>query len=79
MALVLLAQMVNSEIKNTVCSVPSLCKSNQDKIKCCLTVKTELLLCDLLLNFSHPVQADVSREDEEKSQEQFKNKNYHFC
>nr|XP_020636149.1 putative uncharacterized protein C5orf58 homolog [Pogona vitticeps] len=37
-----------------------------------LIVKTELLLCDLILNLNHPVQADVSRETEEKDQEELK-------
>nr|XP_032659573.1 LOW QUALITY PROTEIN: putative uncharacterized protein C5orf58 homolog [Chelonoidis abingdonii] len=31
-----------------------------------LNVKSQLLLCDLTLNFSHPVKTTVSREVEEK-------------
>ncbi|XP_053153987.1 putative uncharacterized protein C5orf58 homolog [Hemicordylus capensis] len=43
---------------------------NMDKMSCELNkliVKSQLLLCDLTLNFSHPVQSDVSKEAEEKN------------
>ncbi|XP_042308820.1 putative uncharacterized protein C5orf58 homolog [Sceloporus undulatus] len=38
-----------------------------------LIVKSQMLLCDLILTFSQPVQ-DVSRETEEKNQEDLKMK-----
>lgn len=33
----------------------------------CLSVESQLLLCDLILNFNHPMQAKDLREAEEKT------------
>ncbi|CAI5766441.1 Hypothetical predicted protein [Podarcis lilfordi] len=38
-----------------------------------LMVKTQLLLCDLILNFSHPALTDVSTEADEKKREESTN------
>ncbi|CAI5766440.1 Hypothetical predicted protein [Podarcis lilfordi] len=41
-----------------------------------LMVKTQLLLCDLILNFSHPALTDVSTEADEKKREESTNLPY---
>ncbi|KAJ7316281.1 hypothetical protein JRQ81_002443 [Phrynocephalus forsythii] len=53
-----------------VSAIKSMDKMTSEVTK--MIVKTEQLACDLIVNFNQPRQVDISRETEEKNEEELK-------